>query len=436
MILNVLIPTNSPPTFNDAFLNQCKNILKSLSKKINLHITWVMFPSLPPYNKLDCISTNDSVIFSDDFEDITKIFEYVKPDVVFINGSLDFHNLENILVAKFKKIPTITLFFRNPYFKKESVIFTIKSRLRSIFMKDNIDVNMSHHNKSTALRFFFYRLLSLSKTLNYIKFPKILSFFFLLQYIKMSFSDMSPVHKFISGDINLCNVEKNKNILINSDFKNSSIFVVGDPYFDNHEIHKSKNLIKKNILKPKILFVPTPTHEHSLCSSKDEYNLIINVVNTILKHDFDVALKIHPSSSLMNEYVNALKGNTLQPIKIFQSEDLVELLKNYDIMLTYGGTSAIYDAILLAKPIVNLDFNNDVTGQAIFRDNKLITHCTDISSLILDFEYAYKKTINSSDIEFFFQKYLGYSKNKPSELAANILYVYLKKTFKLKRSDE
>jgi hypothetical protein len=105
-------------------------------------------------------------------------------------------------------------------------------------------------------------------------------------------------------------------------------------------------------------------------------------------------------------------------------------------MLTYGGTSAIYDAILLAKPIVNLDFNNDVTGQAIFRDNKLITHCTDISSLILDFEYAYKKTINSSDIEFFFQKYLGYSKNKPSELAANILYVYLKKTFKLKRSDE
>jgi hypothetical protein len=33
MILNILIPTNSPPTLNDAFLNQCKNILKSLSKK-------------------------------------------------------------------------------------------------------------------------------------------------------------------------------------------------------------------------------------------------------------------------------------------------------------------------------------------------------------------------------------------------------------------
>ena len=432
MILNILIPTNSPPTLNDAFLNQCKNILKSLSKKINLHITWVMFPSLPPYNKLDCISKNDSVIFSDDYEDLTKIFEYVKPDVVLINGSLDFHNLENILVAKFKKIPTITLFFRNPYFKKESVIFTIKSRLRSIFMKDNVDVSIPDHNKFTTLRFFFYRLLSLSKTLNYIKFSKFSHFFFLLQYIKMSFSDMSPVHKFISGDINLCNVEKNKNILINSNFKNSSIFVVGDPYFDNHEIHKPKNLIKKDILKPKILFVPTPTHEHSLCSSKDEYNLIINVINTILKNDYNVALKIHPSSSLMNEYVNALKDNTLQPIKIYQSEDLVQLLKNYDIMLTYGGTSAIYDAILLAKSIVNLDFNNNVTGQAIFRDDNLITHCTNLSSLISDLEFTHKKTINSRDIENFFHKYLGYSKNKPSELAANILYDYLKKTFNLK----
>ena len=129
---------------------------------------------------------------------------------------------------------------------------------------------------------------------------------------------------------------------------------------------------------------------------------------------------------------NALKNNILQPIKIFQSEDLVELLKNYDIMLTYGGTSAIYDAILLAKPIVNLDFNNDVTGQDIFRDNKLITRCTNISSLIVDFENAYKKIINPSDIENFFQKYLGYSKNKPSELAADILYAYLKKTFNLK----
>lgn len=427
MILNILIPTNSPPTFNDAFLNQCKNILKSLSKKINLHITWVMFPSLPPYNKLDCISANDSVIFSDDFEDLTKIFEYVKPDVVFINGSLDFHNLENILVAKFKKIPTITLFFRNPYFEKESVIFTIKSRLRSIFMKDNVDVSIPDHNKFTTLRFFFYRLLSLSKTLNYIKFPKILSFFFLIQYIKMSFSDISPIHKFISGDINLCNVEKNKHILINSNFKNSSIFVVGDPYFDNHEIHKSKNLIKKDIFKPKILFVPTPTHEHSLCSSKDEFNLIINVVNTILNNDFDVALKIHPSSSRIAEYVDALKGNILNPINIFQSEDLVELLKNYDVMLTYGGTSAIHDAVLLGKPIVNLDFNKNVTGQVVHHDKKIISQCKNISSLISNIQSANNKTINSKDVEQFFQKYLGYSKEKPSKLAANIVYDFLQK---------
>jgi len=426
-LLTILIPTNSPPKFDDAFTNQCKKICDSLSKKIDLHLIWVMFPSIPPYDESDCTLSDGNIIFSDKFNSFQNIFEHVKPNIVMVNGSLDFHNVETILMSRFKKIPVITLFFRNPYVEKTSFISTFRARFRGAIAEYSADLDKMHLGKSFTIKFFLKQFSSLFKTLNEIESTKIQSFIFFLKYLKIIFSDVNPAHKITSGNINLCNVEKNKEILIDLNFDSSSIFVVGDPYFDDHDFSKQKFSIKNKSDKPKILFIPPARHEHGLCSKNDEMNLIIDVINLIQKNDFEISLKIHPSSSIMEEYTNALEGKTLNPISIFQSENLIELLNNYDLVVTYGGSGAIHDSALLGKPIVNLVFNKYLTGQAAHHDEKIISHCKNIKFLISDIQNSHQKIITLKDVENFFQKYLGYSQGKPSDHAADIIYTFFQK---------
>ena len=434
--LTILIPINKLPYLNDAFTTQCKNICESLSKKIDLKVTWVMFPSIPPYQKSDFVSSNHEVIFFDEFCNLSNIFDIVKPHIILVNGSLDFHNVQTILISRFRKIPIITLFFRNPYVEKLSFFSALQARFRGLTAKYDLSSKQPKLSRLFTIKFYFNQFNFLFKTLCNVEMTKIQSFMFFLKYVKITSLDVNPTHKIISGDVNLCNVEEMKNILLLHKFENSSIFVVGDPYFDNHDLREQKNITKNESLKPKILFCTTPNHEHGLCSKEKEFDLIINVINTILNHDIEIALKIHPTSSRIHEYTDALKGKILIPITIFQSENLTEILNDYDIMLTYGATGAIHDAVLIGKPIVNLDFDRNLTGFVAHYDEKIITHCKNIQSLISDIKNSNKKIILQNDIERFFQKYLGYSKIKPSITSADIIYSLFKKTFSSNKNNQ
>jgi|TARA_B110000495_G_C23027973_1_gene611342 hypothetical protein len=425
-LLTVLIPVNKHPQLNDAFTIQCKKICETLSKKIELKIIWVMFPSIPAYEKSDLTSINHDVLFFNKSDNLVKLFKNIKPDIVFINGSLDFHNVTTNLVSKSLKIPVFSLFFRNPYVVKLSSVSALNARFSGLTTKYTDNTKKSKPTRLFTIKFYFNQFHSLYSTLKSLKFTKIQSFSFILKYVKIISIDVNPADQIISGNLNFCNVEQMKQVLLDSNFVDSSISIVGDPYFDNQNIINEKTISEKKSEKYSILFCPSPNHEHGLCSMNKEFNLIIDTINIIQKNDIEIALKIHPSSSRIDEYVTMLKGKISKPIHIFQSENLTDLFDNYDIMLTYGGTGAMHDAVLLGKPIVNLDIDKKLTGQPIHYDDKIITHCKNLDSLIQDIQISYEKIITPKDIESFFQKYLGYSKIKPSVKISDIILSFIK----------
>ena len=73
-----------------------------------------------------------------------------------------------------------------------------------------------------------------------------------------------------------------------------------------------------------------------------------------------------------------------------------------------------------------LDIDKKLTGQPMHYDDKIITHCKNLDSLIQDIEISHKKIITPKDIESFFQKYLGYSKIKPSVKISDIILSFIK----------
>ncbi len=431
-LFTVLIPVNKFPQYDDAFTIQCKKICKFLSKRIELKIFWIMFPSIPPYKKSE-ITSDHNILFLDEGNSLIQIFDLIKPNMVFVNGSLDFHNVETVLISKSLKIPVFSLFFRNPYVPKSSFSSTLIARLRGLTTKYGDNVENFKPTSSFTIKFYLKQFRRLYSTLKINGFTTIKSVNFILKYIKIVSSDVNPIDKIIAGNLNFCNLDKMKENLLLSNFDNSSIFVVGDPYFDDHKIIKPKYFVEKKSSKSNILFVSAPNHEHGLCSKEKEFNLIIDIINIIQKEGYDISLKIHPSSSILIDYENALKNKTLKQVHIFQSEPLTDLLLDYDLMITYGGTGAIHDAALLGKPILNLDFDKTLTGQSVHYFDQIITHCKNISTLISDISSAEQKMIIQTDIEKFAKKYLGYSIKKPSENIVNIIHSFISKNYSGKK---
>jgi hypothetical protein len=425
--VTILIPHNRLPHLHDAFTLQSKKICSDLSKKINLKIVWIIFPSIPPFKKLDAKLTDEKIIFPDQFNNVAEIFEYVNPDLVIINGTLDFHNVQTFLMSNFLSIPTVSLFFRNAHLIKFSLISTIKTRFRIFFDKNNQETSDITSDITSPSVFFMSQLKSVFKTLKKAGFKRFQSIIFILHYMFIILFNSYPTHKIISGNINFCINERMKNKLISADFDPSTVFVTGDPFFDDLKLTTINNQCEKKLDKIKILFCPTPRHEHGLTSKKKEFHLIINVINKILnENDLEVALKLHPSSSIMEEYANELDGKIKKSITFYQSENLLKLLSKYDVLLTYGGTNAITSAILNQKPVINLNFKTDLTGEVVFYDDNLITQCRDINFLVSDIKKTKSIHISEIDIKKFLQNYFGYVDGTSSAFASDIIINLLK----------
>ena len=139
--IKILIPLNKSPYSNDLMTDQAKNICKSLSSKCDTHVVWVIFPSNVAHhlwNNEEKMKTGGKleIINAKNFRNAVDLIKNVSPDIIILNGSIDFHNIECNLAGKFLKIPTVVLFFRNRKtansINKKSVL---KTRIRGMFYR-------------------------------------------------------------------------------------------------------------------------------------------------------------------------------------------------------------------------------------------------------------------------------------------------------------
>lgn len=405
--LKILIPHNKPPFVNDLMTTQCKKICSELEKKFELKIIWVIYPT---DENLTFEGNDPNIIYAEKYSNAIEILETVHPDLVMINGSMDFHNVSTALASKYKQIPMVVIFFRNfIHVISTPTKKSIKVRLRSGF---------------TYPKFYINQYVFLIKTLKKINYSFFKMSKFLLSYSNMIFFSYFPINNVISGDINLCKDEKWTKKLIETGFDKSSIFVVGDPYFDSLSKEKQNSKITKiENNKTKILFCTAALSAHNFCSKKEENELIIDVVNEILKHeDFEIDIKIHPSTVSREDYEKEVLPKLSSRVMVYQAENLTELINQYHVILTYGGTGAIHNAALIGKPIVNLDFKTNTTANNVFIDDKIITQCERLSNLSSDIKQSKMKTILENDIQQYIDKYIGISDGKSSIRAADAIF--------------
>ena len=131
------------------------------------------------------------------------------------------------------------------------------------------------------------------------------------------------------------------------------ISVVGNPLLDDifNKITTVKTRIKTNE-QIKILVITDSLYEHGIWSYKERESFLKNLFGKLQEDKtilFD--LKIHPTTENDAYYQRLFKELGLSA-KIFQSEDLFDLINNYDIIVTYGASTTHTELSLCGKKTI------------------------------------------------------------------------------------
>jgi hypothetical protein len=358
-----------------------KNVLHALQKKTNPTLIWIL---QTPSQKFENTYPDIQIKPIQNYNDACDIMDKEKPDVILTELSFAYSSYPFIIAAKFKKIPVISckLYGRNTDIMTSnppSSLNLFLGRLRRFFSKSNIDIG---NNTFSRGRFYLYKYFFYLKTLKScnLGYSEFFSHFVESLWVN-SFGTLDKEFdtRLISDKVCLSNDDW-IDPLTKFGLPKNSLTVIGSPIFDNFtpSLFHAKTISTYNPVQ--ILIVTNPLYTHGYTSKKTQMSFLSTLVNTLIKiGNFDISLKIHPTSESLQDYEEFQKKNNAK-IKIFQKESLGSLIQNFDIALSFGPfDTANLDVIITGIPLISISFPN--CPKSILIEQKAAHGCDSISDL-------------------------------------------------------
>ena len=207
--------------------------------------------------------------------------------------------------------------------------------------------------------------------------------------------------------------------------KKNRLFVTGNPIWDNLYENSTKIINQKSETnKINLLIITDALFEHGVWTEKQRNNFLNSLLSVLKKNDnIDFSLKIHPTSENKEYYFNLLNNLQLKN-KIYQNEDLWELIPNFDIALTYGFSTSHTELAALGMKTVFIQ--TEISHKVIPLLNEGINsghiqNCMNLSSLISIIHSLYEQdtfltTEFLKEREKFFYKFDGKSGYRVSQI--------------------
>jgi hypothetical protein len=418
--IKILIPKIRPPDVDDITTFQIKAIINELDNDCEIEQYWLIFQP----KTLDTINNkNFHQINYQDYDDAIDVLEKIKPDVVLVEGILGINGISFSLATKFLKIPMISLFTTIGNFGSEKKWFRIFSTFRFLSL-NKFGGDIKKEKKSfQVLRYSFSRyrfLLKTLKNMNYNIF-QIISFVLFYPRVQIFSRTKHTIHKIMNSDVNICPNKDWSKKLSNLGFDESKISIVGNPSFDL--IFKKFNTYSKviNDGKIKVLFCTSPMHEHGHWSKQKEFELIKNILKIVSKmNKIKISVKIHPSTSNLNEYYFFLNDH-LENVSLYQKEDIVKLVQENDLIITYGDSSVSLYGVLLKKRMIYVNLSS-LQSWNIYFDPNLMLECKNIHNLPELITKILTIIPENKFYEKYIDKHLGtFDGNSSKRIADNII---------------
>lgn len=401
--LRILIPLHTMPDVKSITTMYVENLIPAMKKRMNVHVVWFVYSPEHLFIKKN-ENTDTTILDIHDFKNAVELIQTVKPDVIFAGSDPGFIDYALASVGKSLQIPVISWFTNNITIDK-SHISLIKSHFTRFF-ETSIPTDTSKSKKQFMKRgrFFAYKYLFLLKTQISMKMNilKISEEFLMLSRLYLSKSILAGFNSKFANTIHFLENEDLIQQLLDAGYEKSTLVVTGNPIYDSvfQKLSVEKKLLEKTD-KIRILLAPSTLYETGHWTREQRDNIVKDIVTKILEHkdEFELTIKIHPSTAILEEYVSLV--NSIDPsIPVFQKGDILEFLFNSDIEISFSSSSAEIFALLSGKPILICDFYN--LKEDVLLDKGLAYRCKNISSLIdsIHETISFNQTLNQKRENF------------------------------------
>lgn len=386
-------------------------IIESLKQKCEVEDLWILSESGKDLSGYKSEPRKFNYRFFEDYktDNILEILDKEKPDVVLCSNDYEYLGRSFILASKHRKIPTVLLQqfgHADVFTRKDSIV---RGRI-SILLERGW--------------FIFKKYKVLLKTYGKIGvgIKKIIQNF--IDDFFTAFSEFEPNGKY-GCDLILVNSEQTKDLLEKKVVK-SKIIITGDPQMDSvfNDVSKYGKKKKNENSRKKLVFLTTDVIGHGLWTKKMWETTVKQTLTEIhdrLRNKVDLVLKIHPSSERKKDYEKILKELGYD-IPIFQTEKLLDILHDADVVISYAETWAMWEALFLKKPIIVINLVNYPIDMMPFVKFRIAYELKDIHKLEDVILEVLQKDQDKKNISNFINRYLYKFDGKAGERSAEAIY--------------
>lgn len=391
-------------------------VIDSLRKYIDVTEMWVVekggsfsgkyIPGVFVYN-----------VFS--FKNAIEALERLQPEVILVyNGDFEFLSRSLLKAGSHKGVPSVDIRFSdfdvNSSESKNLAGAKVLNRICTLSRKGRM---------ITRKYLFLLRTLNKSGSTLWDTTKTIFKDFYL------SFAYWSPMYQFGGADLNIVSTPEWLNLVLRKGIPRNKIAVTGDISMDSifehlSRIKRYRDRAQSNQSKVEILFITDSMVEHGYWSPQQRDRLVTSVVRNVEKElgsKANLRVKIHPTSESLGTYTNLL--SPIDPsLKIIQNSDLILLIDESDIIITFGFSSAILQAILLGKPVylMNIYANNKLPENP-FVQEEVVVECQSINELMDKIKRPNYAGVKDERLQMFIEKYLYRFDGKCGERAAKYI---------------
>jgi UDP-N-acetylglucosamine:LPS N-acetylglucosamine transferase len=355
-MIKILVSLHTMPTirsYKQIILNQ---IIPVLKKNTEVKIFWFIY--MPEKNNQIKKNNIDEVILDiHDFKDAVDVIQKIKPDIIYSSPTNNLPDYALNLAAKYLKIPTVGEMMNDSIIDsepKELIKFIIKA-----FLSNSVPTDTTQKKQFLKRgRFFIFKyrfLLRTQKAIGNNSIKRIKDCFTLikdscLRPIRGGYNPrFSCTHHFVESRLIMKQLIKNR-------FDKSSLTITGIPIHDPvfRRIEKNRNKIEG---KKKILFMTHSLVEHGF-QTKEQREYIVNGIITEhskISNEYDLIVKIHPSSENILDYESIIKPINPE-IEVIQEGDILDHIEKADVVIAYSTSTAPRHAILFKKPVIICNF--------------------------------------------------------------------------------
>lgn len=423
--MKIVVFTTIKPNKKNLRVQYFEILIKELRVKIPVHILWIV--SQP--DKFSSIQEKDQSIYSiHEFSNGLNLLQKLKPDLVLVSIRKESIQYSASLASHFLKIPLVSFTGAKIDFRKTEDLK--KNRTIQHLFSNRVPTDSESQTKFFRRgRFFFYKYSFLIKTKLVVKYnffniiKSIFNDFFMYAFDKsLPFSTLPELY--------LLHHESQIKRFTDQGLDSKKMIVIGNPLLDR--INKKNHNLNDSHLKQRkirVLIVTDSLFEHGVWSSKQR-DVFLQKLLKILNQDesIEFSIKIHPVSENTEYYKKLLSELKIQS-HIFQSEDLWDLIYDFDIILSYGYSNAHTEISFSGKKLILIKTQTSFPMMDLIEEGKKSGHileCQDIHELIpLIHNFEKKSIVLTHDFieerEKLFYKNDGKSAERGSEAILDLL---------------